>query len=702
MLSNNNYPSVPKDERIVENHHGVEVSDVYRWLEDPDSEETKSFVKQQNDISEQFLRGPEWNQLHQKITRLWNYPKYSCPTKEGDKYYYFHNTGLQNHPILYQQDSLDSEAKIFFDPNVLSEDGKIALTIHKFSDDGKFFAYALSESGSDWKRIKVKDVPTGNDFPEILERVKYSSIQWTKDNKGFFYGAFFDQEGKTDGSEIKYQKLYYHILGSSQAEDILVASFPENPTWLIGFCISECGDYLVYHILQDSKDNIVYYSYLHENVTENLEINKVIEKFEAIYTAITNNSSKFYFLTNKDAPNYRIIEIDFENPAEENWRTVIQEDEKDVIDSVTCVNDDKLLVGYIQDVKTVLKVYNLTGVFINEFPMYIGTVNEVYGKRKSSEVFYKFTSFHNPGTIYHYNFNTPEKFPTIFRQMNIDGFNKENFKIDQKFYPSKDATQIPMFIISRNTDEIKPKPCLLYGYGGYGVSTKPLFNITGLMMTDTFDGVFAIANIRGGGEYGDNWHNGGRLFNKQNGFDDFKNAAEYLVNQKYTSHDKLCIFGGSNGGLLIGACINQRPDLFGAAIADVGIFDMLRFHKFTIGHFWISEFGNPDEKDHFENIIKYSPLHNVHEPKSANEEYPATLILTADHDDRVSPLHSYKFTAALQNAVRNSKYQNKPILLKVYTDAGHGMGKPSAKRIDKIADMYSFIMKSLNCEIKIL
>ncbi|KAL5292418.1 PREP.2 family protein [Megaselia abdita] len=703
--SNFKYPVARKD-TVVESCHGKEIADIYRWLEDPDSEETKSFVNAQNEISEPFLQGVEWKQLNEKLTKLWNYPKYSCPNKHGDKYYYFKNSGLQNQSILYQQDSLESDASVFLDPNELSEDGTIALSSTKFSDDGKFFAYGLSESGSDWNTIKIRDVSTGKDFDEALEKVKFSLIDWTLDNKGFFYGRYPEQDGKTDGSETKQnenQKLYYHRVGTPQVDDVLVAEFPENPSWRTTSHVSDCGKYVVLCIVKDCRDNIVYYSELDGEIKGKLNVKKVVEKFEADYEFIANNGSKFYFRTNKNAPNYRIVEIDFENPAEENWKTVLQEHEKDVLDWAVCVNQDKVLVGYIHDVKSLLKVHNLTtGDFIKEFPLDIGSVGGFTGKRKSAEIFYQFTSFLNPGTIYHYNFSVPNEEPTVFRQINInlDGFNKDNYKIDQIFYPSKDGTKIPMFIVRRNTEKITPKPCLLYGYGGFNISIQPSFSIAGLMMADTFDGLMALPNIRGGGEYGEKWHNGGRLFNKQNVFDDFQGAAEYLVQNNYTTHEKIVIQGGSNGGLLVGACINQRPDLFGAAVAQVGVMDMLRFHKFTIGHAWCSDYGNPDEKDHFENVLKYSPLHNVKAPKSANEEYPSTLILTADHDDRVSPLHSLKFAAALQDAVKDSKYQKKPILLRVYSKAGHGAGKPTTKRIEEATDIFTFIMKSLNCEMK--
>ncbi|KNC30382.1 hypothetical protein FF38_02686 [Lucilia cuprina] len=701
------YPTPRKDESYVEKLHGVEIKDVYRWLEDPDSEETKKYVDLQNEISQPFLENFEaWKKINEKLSKLWNYEKYGCPTKHGDYYYFYKNTGLQNQSVLYQQDTLDGEPRLFFDPNALSTDGTIALAQKSFSEDGKYMAYGLSESGSDWVKIYVRNVETGKDLDEVLEKVKFSDISWTKDNKGFFYGRYPGQEGKTDGSETKqneFQKLYYHYLGQPQEKDILIAEFPEEPTWRIQSEVSDCGKYLIMPIVKDCRDNILYYANLEEagEITGKLKVNKIVEKFESDYQYVTNLGSKVFFRTNKNAPNYRIIAIDFDDYAEEKWETLVAEHETDVLDWARCVDDDKLVLCYIQDVKSALQVNSLKdGKLISKFELDIGTVMSFSGDKKYSEIFYNFSSFLNPGTIYHYDFKWNDFKPKVLREikLNLENFSAAKYKVEQVFYKSKDGTKVPMFIIYKNTDVIKPRPCLLYGYGGFNISMQPSFSISGLMFIDSFDGVLAYPNLRGGGEYGEKWHNAGRLLNKQNVFDDFQTAAEYLMANNYTTKDRLVIQGGSNGGLLVGACINQRPDLFGAAVAQVGVLDMLRFHKFTIGHAWCSDYGNPDEKEHFENLLKYSPLHNVHTPKSPEEEYPATLILTADHDDRVSPLHSLKFTAALQEAVRNSEHQKNPILLRVYSKAGHGAGKPTSKRIEEATDVLTFMLKSLKVE----
>ncbi|XP_023302174.2 prolyl endopeptidase [Lucilia cuprina] len=701
------YPTPRKDESYVEKLHGVEIKDVYRWLEDPDSEETKKYVDLQNEISQPFLENFEaWKKINEKLSKLWNYEKYGCPTKHGDYYYFYKNTGLQNQSVLYQQDTLNGEPRLFFDPNALSTDGTIALAQKSFSEDGKYMAYGLSESGSDWVKIYVRNVETGKDLDEVLEKVKFSDISWTKDNKGFFYGRYPGQEGKTDGSETKqneFQKLYYHYLGQPQEKDILIAEFPEEPTWRIQSEVSDCGKYLIMPIVKDCRDNILYYANLEEagEITGKLKVYKIVEKFESDYQYVTNLGSKVFFRTNKNAPNYRIIAIDFDDYAEEKWETLVAEHETDVLDWARCVDDDKLVLCYIQDVKSALQVNSLKdGKLISKFELDIGTVMSFSGDKKYSEIFYNFSSFLNPGTIYHYDFKWNDFKPKVLREikLNLENFSAAKYKVEQVFYKSKDGTKVPMFIIYKNTDVIKPRPCLLYGYGGFNISMQPSFSISGLMFIDSFDGVLAYPNLRGGGEYGEKWHNAGRLLNKQNVFDDFQTAAEYLMENNYTTKDRLVIQGGSNGGLLVGACINQRPDLFGAAVAQVGVLDMLRFHKFTIGHAWCSDYGNPDEKEHFENLLKYSPLHNVHTPKSPEEEYPATLILTADHDDRVSPLHSLKFTAALQEAVRNSEHQKNPILLRVYSKAGHGAGKPTSKRIEEATDVLTFMLKSLKVE----
>lgn len=705
-VGNFQYPEARRDDSIVDEIHGMKIPDPYRWLEDPDSEETQAYVEKQNKISQPFLETcDEWKKLNEKLTKRWNYPKYSCPFKHGNRYFFFMNTGLQNQDVLYVQNSLEDEPKVFLDPNSLSKDGTIALVGSRFSDDGNLFAYGLSQSGSDWTKLKVRDVNTGEDYPETLEHTKFVTASWTKDNKGFFYARYPVVEGKADGSETaanENQKLYYHRIGDAQDKDVLIAEFPEEPSWRLMPEVSDCGKYLMLFIMKGCKDMLLYFSKLEnsESITGKLDFVKVVTEFDSDYDYITNEGTTFSFRTNKGAPNYRVVNIDFDSPAMDNWKTLIEEHPQNVLDWSTCVNKDKIVLGYIDDVKSVLQVHSLQdGKFLSKFPLEIGTIVGFSGKKKFSEIFYHFVSFLTPGIIYHYDFAKENPSATIFRQVKIEDFDNSLYKVEQVFYKSKDGERIPMFIVQKKADKQAKKPCLLYGYGGFNICVQPSFSITGLVFIDSFDGILAYPNIRGGGEYGERWHNAGRLLKKQNVFDDFQYAAQYLVESEYTSHDQIVIQGGSNGGLLVGACINQRPDLFGAAIAQVGVMDMLRFHKFTIGRAWVSDYGDINEKEHFDNLYQYSPLHNVHKPKSEKEEYPATLVLTADHDDRVSPLHSLKFVAALHHAINDSEFQKNPLLLRVYSKAGHGMGKPTAKKIEEATDILTFMYKTLKLKL---
>ncbi|CAK9809691.1 Prolyl endopeptidase [Anthophora plagiata] len=700
------YPEAYRDETIVDNYHGVEIADPYRWLEDPDSDKTKAFVDAQNAITKPYLASCKARQdIHDRLKQLWDFPKYSCPARYGDKYYFYKNTGLQNQSVLYVQDTLDSEPSIFLDPNTLSEDGTVAITSSKFSEDGSIFAYGLSTSGSDWCTIHFINTKTGEKYPDVLEKIKFSPITWTHDNCGIFYGCYPDQKGKTDGSETegnRDQKLCYHVVGRPQSEDVIVVEFPEEPLWRIGAQVSDCGKWLIITPVKDCRDNLVYFTELKPGMkmNEKLQLTQVVDKLEADYEYITNDETKAIFRTNKNAPNYKLIAIDLLDYKQEKWVDLLPEHPDNVLDWACAVDGDKFVACYIEHVKNVLQLHSLTtGEKLRTFPLEVGTIVNFAGQKRYSEIFYQFKSFLIPGIIYKVDLKEDEE-PQILREIKVKNFDPSLYKTSQVFYTSKDGTKIPMFIVMKHDAVLDSSmPALLYGYGGFNVSIQPTFSVTKLVFVQHLNGVLAVANIRGGGEYGEKWHNGGRFFNKQNVFDDFQAAAEYLIESGYTSSSKLSILGASNGGLLVAACVNQRPDLFGAAIAQVGVMDMLRFHKFTIGVAWVSDYGSSDDPKHFENLIKYSPLHNVRVPE--NGQYPATLLLTADHDDRVVPLHSLKLIATLQHTLGKLPQQTNPLIIKIETKAGHGGGKPTMKVIEESTDILAFIVKSLDLTFKL-
>ncbi|KAG8035878.1 hypothetical protein G9C98_003004 [Cotesia typhae] len=577
------YPEAKRD-NTVDVYHGVEIKDPYRWLEDPEAEEVKTFVDKQNALSRPFLstcESVEPQVILDRLKQLWDFPKYSCPKKHGNKYYFYKNSGLQNQSVIYSQNSPtepEEEAKVFFDPNTLSDDGSVAISTTEYSKDGKIFAYGLSKSGSDWSEIHFMNAETGEKYPEVLEKIRYSSIAWTHDNLGIFYGTYLEQQGTVDGSETlgaRDQKLCYHKIGTPQSEDVIAVEFPEEPLWRIGAEVSDCGEYLIVSPRRDCRDNLIYFTKLPEDKKienlKSLKLTKVVEKFQADYDYITNDGAETIFSTNRNAPNYRLIRINFNDYSEEKWTDLIPEDPKRVLDWAVATHKDKLVVCYIQDVKHILELHYLkTGQLLKTFPLDLGTIVGISADRDYSEIFYQFTSILTPGRIFMADLAKDEE-PRVLREIKVSNFDPSAYKMSQVFYPSKDGTKIPMFVVTRADAVLDGSmPALLYGYGGFNVSIYPTFSVMRLTFVQHLKGVFAIANIRGGGEYGEKWHNSGRLDNKQNVFDDFQCAAEYLIANKYTEAKKLTIHGGSNGGLLVAACINQRPELFGAAVADVG------------------------------------------------------------------------------------------------------------------------------------
>ena len=688
------YPSSHKSDQ-VDNYHGTLVADAYRWLEDPDSEETRTWIEAQNQVTFGYLSEiPTREKIKQRLTKLWDYEKYGIPFKEGeslgdgssDRYFYFKNDGLQNQSVFYTLKTLDDQPKVLLDPNKLSEDGTVALSGLSISEDGKLLAYGLSASGSDWQEWKVRDVETGEDLQDHLKWIKFSGASWTHDHQGFFYSRYDEPNEKTQLEDVNYyQKLYYHQLGKPQSEDVLIYHRPDQKEWGFSGGVTEDGRYLIISVwLGSDSKNLVLYKDL---ANPNAEVIELINQFESDYSFIDNDDSVFYFRTDLNAPRGRVIAIDTKNPTSENWREIIPQS-AETLESVGILNN-QFVADYLKDAHSQIKIFDLKGAFVREVELPgLGSAGGFGGKRNDTETFYIYTSFTAPGTIYRYDMITGKS--TVFRQPQVD-FNPADYETKQVFYHSKDGTKVPMFITHKKGIKLDGNnPTYLYAYGGFSASMTPSFSVS-LLVWIEMGGVYAMPNIRGGGEYGEEWHQGGIKDKKQNVFDDFIGAAEWLIANKYTKTDKLAIAGGSNGGLLVGACITQRPDLFGAALPAVGVMDMLRFHKFTIGWAWTSEYGSADNPQEFPALYAYSPLHNI-KPDTA---YPATLITTADHDDRVVPAHSFKFAAALQEAHAG----NAPTLIRIETKAGHGAGKPTAKIIEEAADKWAFLVRTLDVEV---
>ncbi|CAH8334443.1 unnamed protein product [Eruca vesicaria subsp. sativa] len=660
------YPIARRDDSVVEDYHGVKIADPYRWLEDPDAEEVKEFVQNQVTLTESVLEKCETKEkLHDNITSLIDHPRYGSPFRRGDKYFYFHNTGLQAHSVLYMQDDLDAEPEVLLDPNTLSDDGTVSLNTFSISEDAKYLAYGLSSSGSDWVTIKVIKIDDKKVEPDTLSWVKFSGITWTHDSKGFFYGRYpapkegEDIDAGTETNSNLYHELYHHFLGTDQSEDILCWRDHENPKYMFGAEVTDDGKYLFMSIGEGCDPvNKLYYCDL-SSLSGGLEsfrgsnsflpFTKLVDTFDAQYIVISNDETLFTFLTNKDAPKYKLVRVDLNEPT--SWTDVIEEHEKDVLESACVVNGNQLVVCYMSDVKHIMHIRDLeSGSLLHQLDVDIGSVSDLSARRKDNAFFFSFTSYLTPGVVYKCDLANESPEVKVFREVAVPGFDREAFQATQVFYPSKDGTKIPMFIVAKKGIKLDGShPCLLYAYGGFNISITPSFSASRIVLSKHLGVVFCFANIRGGGEYGEEWHKAGSLAKKQNCFDDFIAGAEYLVSAGYTQPSKLCIEGGSNGGLLIGACINQRPDLFGCALAHVGVMDMLRFHKFTIGHAWTSDYGCSEKEEEFHWLIKYSPLHNVKRPWEQQSDslvqYPSTMLLTADHDDRVVPLHSLKLLA---------------------------------------------------------
>lgn len=685
MIKSNNYPVARKSDQ-VDDYHGVKVADPYRWLEDLDSEETRKWVEAENKLTFGFLQEiPARASIKERLTRLWNYEKYGIPFKEGNRYFYTRNSGLQNQSVLYTVPTLDAKPQVLLDPNTLSTDGTVALSGLSVSDDGKLMAYSLSASGSDWQDWKVREVETGKDLADHLKWVKFSNASWTRDGQGFFYSRYDEPKGDSLKATNYFQKLFYHRIGAPQLEDVLVYERPDQKDFIFDGSVTKDGNYLIITVYQgtDVKTR-VYYKDLRSKETH---VVKLLDDFDASYSFVGNDGARFWFQTNVGSPRGKIIEVDTNKPERGNWKVIVPES-KDTLQTVTVVNN-KFIANYLKDAYTQVKVFETTGKSIRdvEFPS-IGYADGFAGEPTDRETFYSFTGFTTPTTIYRYDVETGKS--TLFRQPKVD-FDPANFETKQVFYNSKDGTRVPMFITHKKGLKLDgTNPTYLYGYGGFNISLTPAFSV-GILVWMEMGGVFAQPNLRGGGEYGEDWHQAGMKLKKQNVFDDFIKAAEWLIENKYTSTPKLAIGGGSNGGLLVGAAMTQRPELFGAALPAVGVMDMLRFQKFTIGWAWVSDYGSSDDPSEFKALYAYSPLHNI----KPGASYPPTMVTTADHDDRVWPGHSFKFAAALQAAQAGSA----PVLIRIETKAGHGAGKPTSKIIQEVADGWAFLVRTLNMKV---
>ena len=673
----------------IDDYHGVEVADPYRWLEDDvrQSSEVAAWVKAQNEVTFGYLKSlPHREAICGRLTELWNYEKFSAPSKVGGRYFFFKNDGLQNQDVLYVQESLDDKPRLLIDPNTWSKDGTVALAGLAVSDDGRYVAYGVAQAGSDWKTWRVRDIASGEDLADELKWVKFSGANWTTDSRGFFYCRYDDPEVGVAFQGLNLNpKLYYHRVGTPQALDVLVYKRPDHPEYGFNTDVTEDGRYLVISIWKGTDDKyLVLYKDLHEPFGMPLDL---VGDFENEYTFIGNDNTQFFFKTDVKAPRKRVIAIDLRQPEREHWQEIVPQAD-DTLTSVRLVGN-LLVASYLHDATTQYKMFTLDGTFVREvdFPG-IGSASGFGGRRTDTETFYSFSSFATPPSIYRYDLITGES--TLLRRSGAD-VDPEKYEVKQVFYKSKDGTRVPMFITHKKGLKLDgTTPTLLYGYGGFNIPLTPSFSISRVAWME-MGGVFALANLRGGGEYGEAWHRAGTKLEKQNVFDDFIAAAKWLIENRYTKSEKLAIQGGSNGGLLVGAAMTQRPELFGACLPAVGVMDMLRFHKFTAGRFWVDDYGSADDPEEFKALFAYSPYHNL----KPGTSYPATLITTADTDDRVVPGHSFKFAAALQHAQSGDE----PVLIRIETRAGHGAGKPTAKLIEEIADQWAFLVEELEMEL---
>ena len=684
----------------VDTYHGTQVADPYRWLEDADAPATAEWVKEQNKVSLPFLKSlPTRERFHKRLTELWSYERYGVPERKAGRLFYRRNDGLQNQAVLYVQDAPDAKPRVLLDPNTLSKDGTVALTGFEVSPDGTHLVYGLAAAGSDWNEFRVLEVATGKNTADHLKRIKFSGMSWSKNGKGFFYSRFREPpKNLPPGSvfeELAHQKLYYHRLGTPQSEDVLVYERPDQPGWFIGGDVSDDGRFLWITLSAGTdSDNALYYLYLGEGGETKLDgkVAPLVERIESQYSPLGNEGPVVYLLTTHKAPKKKIVAVDLRSPDRRHWVTLVPEGSDAIHDALMAGR--QFVVVSMHDAHEQLLRYSLNGGALKPLPMPgLGSITatpeaglHISGDANTPELFYSYTDYSHPPQNQRCDLvkGTCETFQPVKL-----AFNPDDYTTEQVFYKSRDGTRVPMFVSYKKGFDRKagPRPTLLHGYGGFEQSQVPSFARETLALPALAwmeqGGLYAVANLRGGGEYGKAWHEAGIKEKRQNVFDDFIAAGEYLVKQGYTTSPQLAIHGRSNGGLLVGACETQRPDLFGACLPAVGVMDMLRFHKFTVGAHWVDDYGSSDDPKGFKYLYKYSPYHNI----KAGTKYPAVLTTTADHDDRVVPGHSFKYIAALQAAQAGDK----PVIIRIDVKAGHGGGKPTGLLIEEVADRLAFI-----------
>lgn len=680
------YPTTRKEE-VVETLHGVKIADPYRWLEDDNSEETKQWVKAQNEVTFGYLEKlPRRAEIQSRLKELWNYERVGMPFERGGRWFYSHNSGLQNQPVLMTSESLEEKAALLLDPNAMSKDGTTSLSDYEASEDGKLIAYGVSEAGSDWNTIRLRDIASGKDLDDVIRWVKFSGISWLKDGSGFFYARYDEPKAEAAlTAKNEFHKLYFHKLGTSQKEDVLVYERKDEPKWGFGGHVTEDGEYLIIPVwLGTEPKNRLFY----KKIAPEAPVVELLNDYDARYEFIDNVGPIFYFHTDLNATCYQVIAIDIRKPQRGNWRVIVPEVPKVLLENVSTVGG-KMFCQYLRDAKTEVKCFDMDGKLIREVKLPgIGSAGGFGGHRTDTSTFYTFTSFTEPGSIYRMDLESGDS--TLWRKPEVK-FDGAAFETKQFFVTSKDGTKVPMFIVHKKGLKLDgSNPTLLYGYGGFSISLTPSFSVSRAVWLE-MGCVFAMPNLRGGGEYGRDWHLAGVKLGKQNVFDDFTASAEWLIANKYTSSAKLAIQGGSNGGLLVGACMIQRPELYAAALPAVGVLDMLRFEKFTIGWGWRSDYGSVENGAEFKALLSYSPYHNL----KPGTRYPATLVLTGDHDDRVVPAHSFKFGSRLQESQAKD---GPPVLIRIETSAGHGAGTALNKMIEKTADEWAFLVKHLGVE----